>query len=198
MEILSPAAPASETPKDHDNLERAPTAVAAGELSPRSSAAMGEVAATNNWEAEFDKRFGCDGRTWIPSLAVRDAVKAFIRNVVLEGEPNERSNEAAEVHCVRGKEIHSEIRGERASSVRPLSGDGNRAKAEQGTKAMSDRNWDWSDLPIELASQSHGHVSKRPDGLLARCGGPGICPVCQRELDYFKQLDNYRRGGAKP
>jgi hypothetical protein len=28
----------------------------------------------------------------------------------------------------------------------------------------------------------HGHVFPRPDGLRARCGGPGICPDCARDL----------------
>lgn len=27
----------------------------------------------------------------------------------------------------------------------------------------------------------HGHVTPRPDGQRARCGGPGICPQCSRE-----------------
>lgn len=27
----------------------------------------------------------------------------------------------------------------------------------------------------------HGHVTPRPDGQRARCGGPGICPVCSVE-----------------
>lgn len=27
----------------------------------------------------------------------------------------------------------------------------------------------------------HGHVTPRPDGAKARCGGPGLCAVCSRE-----------------
>ncbi len=27
----------------------------------------------------------------------------------------------------------------------------------------------------------HGHVIKRSDGLLARCGGPGLCAECRFE-----------------
>jgi hypothetical protein len=27
----------------------------------------------------------------------------------------------------------------------------------------------------------HGHVTPRPDGAKARCGGPALCSVCQRE-----------------
>lgn len=28
----------------------------------------------------------------------------------------------------------------------------------------------------------HGHVTPNPDGTKARCGGPGLCPECSREL----------------
>ena len=28
----------------------------------------------------------------------------------------------------------------------------------------------------------HGHVFPRPDGLKARCGGPGLCSECSRDL----------------
>ena len=31
-------------------------------------------------------------------------------------------------------------------------------------------------------NSGHGHVWRRPDGFLARCGGPGICPECSRDL----------------
>ncbi len=27
----------------------------------------------------------------------------------------------------------------------------------------------------------HGHVWERPDGEKARCGGPGMCPECNRD-----------------
>lgn len=27
-------------------------------------------------------------------------------------------------------------------------------------------------------NSGHGHVFKRPDGMLARCGGPAVCQVC--------------------
>ncbi len=33
----------------------------------------------------------------------------------------------------------------------------------------------------EQLNTGHGHVNKRPDGVLARCGGPGICSVCSKE-----------------
>lgn len=32
------------------------------------------------------------------------------------------------------------------------------------------------------ADNRHGHVTPRPDGIKARCGGPGVCDVCSREL----------------
>jgi len=37
----------------------------------------------------------------------------------------------------------------------------------------------------------HGHVTPNPNGLVARCGGPAICKVCQKEyadsgLPYFR------------
>lgn len=32
--------------------------------------------------------------------------------------------------------------------------------------------------PKRNPNSGHGHVYPRPDGVRARCGGPGICPVC--------------------
>lgn len=29
----------------------------------------------------------------------------------------------------------------------------------------------------------HGHVYRRLDGTKVRCGGPGLCPECQRDLE---------------
>lgn len=33
----------------------------------------------------------------------------------------------------------------------------------------------------ENLNRGHGHVSPRPDGVRARCGGPGLCPECSQE-----------------
>ena len=36
--------------------------------------------------------------------------------------------------------------------------------------------------PVRVSPNSgHGHVRERPDGLKARCGGPGICSACSRD-----------------
>ncbi len=32
----------------------------------------------------------------------------------------------------------------------------------------------------------HGHVRPRPDGVKARCGGPGSCSVCSREQATYR------------
>jgi hypothetical protein len=34
----------------------------------------------------------------------------------------------------------------------------------------------------DLLNTGHGHVRRRPDGVLARCGGPALCKDCAREL----------------
>ena len=38
--------------------------------------------------------------------------------------------------------------------------------------------------PVEYTDQNvgHGHVYIRPDGNKARCGGPGMCNECSRDL----------------
>jgi hypothetical protein len=33
----------------------------------------------------------------------------------------------------------------------------------------------------------HGHAWKRPDGLVARCGGPGMCSACSRDAQRLRQ-----------
>jgi hypothetical protein len=38
------------------------------------------------------------------------------------------------------------------------------------------------DNPPERTDTGHGHVFPRPDGVKARCGGPGLCSVCGAEL----------------
>jgi len=41
----------------------------------------------------------------------------------------------------------------------------------------------------------HGHVRLRPDGVKARCGGPGLCAECSREL---AQMEAKQREKAQP
>lgn len=37
----------------------------------------------------------------------------------------------------------------------------------------------------------HGHVTPRSDGAKARCGGPGICAACSRELAQAQNLAEF-------
>ena len=37
----------------------------------------------------------------------------------------------------------------------------------------------------------HGHVWKREDGILARCGGPGLCKVCRDDERYVREAAEY-------
>lgn len=48
-------------------------------------------------------------------------------------------------------------------------------------------------------NSGHGHVWKRPDGVVARCGGPAMCDKCRRdklEMDRESFVDTYSQ--AKP
>lgn len=36
---------------------------------------------------------------------------------------------------------------------------------------------------MKTENTGHGHVYPRPDGVKARCGGPGICSVCSLEAN---------------
>lgn len=38
-------------------------------------------------------------------------------------------------------------------------------------------------LQIEPQELGHGHVTPRPDGVVMKCGGPGICAVCTAEKE---------------
>jgi hypothetical protein len=44
------------------------------------------------------------------------------------------------------------------------------------------------------AEMNHGHV-RNLDGVVARCGGPGICPTCKEELLRFgmQEIDQLRK-----
>ena len=35
----------------------------------------------------------------------------------------------------------------------------------------------------------HGHVWTRPDGVKARCGGPGMCSVCSADKEHVEQAN---------
>lgn len=37
-------------------------------------------------------------------------------------------------------------------------------------------------MPERDPNTGHGHVYPRPDGMKARCGGPGLCCVCRQDL----------------
>lgn len=41
-------------------------------------------------------------------------------------------------------------------------------------------------------NEGHGHVWPRPDGVRARCGGPGICDVCSKDQALAANLEDYR------
>lgn len=43
----------------------------------------------------------------------------------------------------------------------------------------------------------HGHVWPRPDGMVARCGGPGICSECDRDAARMKRREDDARIDAE-
>ena len=43
--------------------------------------------------------------------------------------------------------------------------------------------------PLVGANSGHGHVWERPDGVKARCGGPGICEMCSADLSRRNQAE---------
>lgn len=44
--------------------------------------------------------------------------------------------------------------------------------------------------PNRYKNVGHGHVFPRPDGALARCGGPALCPECAADLAYKAQCED--------
>lgn len=42
-----------------------------------------------------------------------------------------------------------------------------------------------------VVNSGHGHVTPRPDGIRARCGGPGLCRECQQEALDKKNKNDY-------
>lgn len=66
---------------------------------------------------------------------------------------------------------------------------GMRASASEVWRAMEQvrleaMKEDWEQLP----NCHHGHVHKRPGDLLARCGGPRICPFCRTDLEALQRF----------
>ena len=48
---------------------------------------------------------------------------------------------------------------------------------------------------MTAALTPHGHVTPRPDGAKARCGGPALCPVCQQEAAARASKERLERSG---
>lgn len=46
------------------------------------------------------------------------------------------------------------------------------------------------------ADTGHGHVTPRKDGVKARCGGPALCSVCQREKAALGRGERQQREDA--
>lgn len=44
----------------------------------------------------------------------------------------------------------------------------------------------------------HGHVRPRPDGVKARCGGPGMCPECTAKQKGTGEATADKQGAAPP
>ncbi len=44
----------------------------------------------------------------------------------------------------------------------------------------------------ENPNSGHGHVHKRPDRVVARCGGPTICSICKSEEEAANDFGPYR------
>lgn len=44
----------------------------------------------------------------------------------------------------------------------------------------------------------HGHVRPRPDGIRARCGGPGLCRECSQEMTQLNAAPPARQWGFTP
>lgn len=46
------------------------------------------------------------------------------------------------------------------------------------------------DLSVPNTNTGHGHVWARPDGVKARCGGPGICKQCSLDAGRLKAVSD--------
>ena len=47
-----------------------------------------------------------------------------------------------------------------------------------------------TELVVPYTNSGHGHVWARPDGMKARCGGPGMCSDCKAEQELFRLASN--------
>lgn len=48
------------------------------------------------------------------------------------------------------------------------------------------------DLVLDkFAEATHGHVLKRADGRVARCGGPGVCEMCKVEASILEEVKRW-------
>lgn len=48
------------------------------------------------------------------------------------------------------------------------------------------------------ANVGHGHVYPRPDGVRARCGGPGLCAECSQEQARKFRAEEAEAGRFEP
>jgi hypothetical protein len=55
------------------------------------------------------------------------------------------------------------------------------AMANDGLIVLPEATTDYLASSEHHGNTGHGHVHPRPDGVKARCGGPGLCSECSRE-----------------
>ncbi len=55
-------------------------------------------------------------------------------------------------------------------------------EAGRGNAAYCEHNQDFAEWDPYFPNSGHGHVHKRPDRVVARCGGPALCSTCRSDL----------------